>query len=110
MKTASDFFVKNLNAATIEDELEGLEQTGHQLWMAIGAQPNRSMMELADTYGLRYLVDRSRAIVTEIAAALASRPDLHVSLVDAAEVERHINWLCLQVQAGSDDPEDPPSC
>jgi len=105
-----DYFIQTLSASAIEDELHSLERAGYQLWVAIGARSNQSTMELADAYGLRYLVDRIREIVAQIAAALASRPDLHPSLVDAAEVERHIIWLCLQVQAGYVEPEDSPCC
>lgn len=96
--------------AAIDDVLDALEQTGHELLMAISANSERSTMELADAYGLGYLVSRTRAIVTQIAAALECRPDLHSSLVDAAEVERHIIWLCLQVRAGFVEPEDSPCC
>jgi hypothetical protein len=110
MATASNHLINTLNAAAIEDELDEIEQTGHDLRVAIGAQSNRSPMQLADAYGLGYLVDRIREIVTQIAAALESRPDLHSSLVDAAEVERHIIWLCLQVQAGYVEPDDSPCC
>jgi hypothetical protein len=102
--------IENLNAAAIDDELDQIEQTGHQLFLAIVAQPERSTMELADAHGLTYLVDRIRTIVTQIAVALRSRPDLHSSLVDAAEVERHIVCLCLQVQAGCTEPEVRPCC
>ncbi len=105
-----DHFIKTLNAAAIDEELDALQQTGYQLLMVISAHSERSTMELTDAYGLRYLVDRIREIVAQIAAALASRPDLHSSLVDAAEVERHIIWLCLQVQAGYVEPEDSPCC
>lgn len=105
-----DYFIQTLSASAIEDELDSLERAGYQLLMAIGARSNRSTMEVADAYGLEYLVSRIRAIVTQIAAVLASRPDLHSSLVDAAEVERHIIWLCLEVQAGYVEPDDPPCC
>jgi len=110
MATASNHFTESLNAAAIDYELDALEQTGYQLLTAISANSERSTMEVADAYGLEYLVSRIRAIITQIAAALECRPDLHSSLVDAAEVERHIIWLCLQVQAGYVEPDDPPCC
>ncbi len=64
----------------------------------------------SDPAQLRFLLERSRAIVAQVAREPDPDPALTAVLADARHVTELITWVVLQIQAGTVIEPDVPAC
>lgn len=88
----------------ITNELSGIDQAGYDLFQRWIDQPD------TDTTQLRFLLDRSRALVAQLDRVPNPDPATTAVLADAQHVAEVITWVVLQIQAGTAIEPDAPAC
>ncbi len=88
----------------ITDELDWLDRAGYDLFQRWIDQPESA------TSQLRFLLDRSRALVAQLDCVPEPDPATTAVLADAQHVAELLTLLVLQIQAGTVIEPNVPAC